>query len=104
MFYAAINRYATEYSVGFFNTWGVIAFESKSHRDDFVKSATDLATRAITKKEVPSFITRKPRPFSRECYVIVDESFDLYKIAGYVGTVVVGDMWSPYYVCRLNAK
>jgi len=104
MFYAATNSYATESSIGFSNTWGAIAFESKSTRDDFVKSSTDLATRAITKKEVPGFITRKPRPFTEESYVIVDERLGLDKIAGYVGAVVVGDMQSPCYVCHLNAK
>lgn len=45
MFYAAINSYATETSIGFANTWSVIGFEVKAMRDRYVKNATDLATR-----------------------------------------------------------
>ena len=52
MFYAVINSYATETSVGFTNTWSVIGFEVKAMRDKFVKDATDLATRVC---KVPEF-------------------------------------------------
>ena len=55
MFYAAINSRATETSVGFANTWGVLGFATRQMRDAYVKRATDMATRAITSKEVGTY-------------------------------------------------
>ena len=55
MFYAAINTRATETSIGFCNTWGVIGFATKAMRDAYVKRADDLATQAITAKEVGKY-------------------------------------------------
>lgn len=52
MYYAAINSRATETSIGFANTWGVLGFATRQMRDAYVKRATDMATRAITSKEV----------------------------------------------------
>ena len=58
MFYAAINSRATETSVGFANTWGVLGFATKVMRDAYVERATDLATKAITSKEVRGYDAR----------------------------------------------
>lgn len=55
MYYAAINTHATETSIGFANTWGVIGFSTKAMRDAYVQRATDQATQAITAKEVAKY-------------------------------------------------
>lgn len=59
MFYAAINTRATETSVGFANTWGVIGFATRTMRDAYVELATDLATRSITAKELGKYDAKK---------------------------------------------
>lgn len=59
MFYAAINSYATETSVGFANTWSVIGFESKTMRDKFVKDAADLATRVCKVSEFGKYNAKR---------------------------------------------
>lgn len=55
MYYAAVNSYATETSIGFANTWGVLGFATKSMRDAYVDCATDLATKAITSKDLGKY-------------------------------------------------
>lgn len=55
MFYAAINSYATETSVGFANTWGVIGFATKAQRDEYVAEAEDLATKGIKAGEIRNY-------------------------------------------------
>jgi hypothetical protein len=58
MYYAAINSYANATSVGFANTWGVLGFASRKMRDAYVKRATDMATCAITSKDVRKYGAR----------------------------------------------
>lgn len=58
MFYAAVNSHATDTSIGFANTWGVIGFATKTMRDAYVARATDLATKSITSKEVGKYDAR----------------------------------------------
>ena len=55
MVYAAVNSHATETSIGFANTWSVLGFATKGMRDAYVERATDMATRAITAKEVGKY-------------------------------------------------
>jgi hypothetical protein len=55
MFYAAVNSRATDTSIGFCNTWGVIGFATRAMRDAYVKRADDFATRAIASKEVGKY-------------------------------------------------
>ena len=55
MYYAAVNSYATETSIGFANTWSVLGFASRQARDDYVKQATDRATKAITSREIRAY-------------------------------------------------
>lgn len=55
MYYAAINSYSTDTSVGFANTWAVIGFATKAMRDAYVERATDLATRAIKAAEIREY-------------------------------------------------
>lgn len=58
MFYAEVNSHATDTSIGFANTWGVIGFATKTMRDAYVARATDLATKSITSKEVGKYDAR----------------------------------------------
>lgn len=55
MFYAAVNSYATETSIGFSNTWGVLGFATRQMRDAYVQQAKDLATKAITSSEIRTY-------------------------------------------------
>lgn len=69
-FYAATNDYASETSIGFANTWRILAFESRKSRDEFVKSATDLAAQAISRREFGKFEEPNFPPFSRNCWCL----------------------------------
>lgn len=105
-FYAAVNSYATETSIGFANTWSVLVFDSKSNRDTYVRSATDLATRAITRAEIPNYI-RAPKPFSGEFRGIDRFDAECYPAeytpppAGLIGEVGIFDEVTMY-ISRLN--
>lgn len=55
MYYAAVNSYANETSVGFANTWSVIGFATRATRDAYVEIATDMATRAISAAEMRKY-------------------------------------------------
>lgn len=52
MFYAAKNIYSTPNSVGFCNTWFVVGFQTKFHRDSYVRECPELATKAIKASEI----------------------------------------------------
>lgn len=106
-YYAATNSYADDFSVGFSNTWNVMAFDSKAARDAFVASRTDAATRAIPKREVTKYASNwnnlkneynRPKPFSCEYWGIVDDLLEYSPHGapdGYLGTVEVCDDYSP---------
>ena len=68
-YYAATNDYADESSVGFANTWTVLAFANKRDRDRWVAAQTDLASRAIRKNDVKKYLDAPP-PFSGLARVI----------------------------------
>ena len=103
-FFAATNAYATRTSIGFENTWDVLAFGSRADRDAYVASATDMATRAITRREVTRYAanwsltrdqTNKPKPFSGEYWGIDDmTSYDAPR--GLLGQVVVCEPTDTY--------
>jgi hypothetical protein len=86
MYYAAINQYSNETSIGFSNTWGVLAFESKEARDRYVNNVRDLATRSITRKQIKDYVS-EVKPFSGERYMIGMLPRD---IEGCIGEVYVG--------------
>ena len=46
-FYAAENRYGSETSYGFSNTWDVYVFKSKKGRDNWVDSRPTLTAKKI---------------------------------------------------------
>jgi hypothetical protein len=87
--YAATNLYASETSIGFANTWIVRVFDSRSSRDAYVDAARDMATRAITKKEIGRYYDA-PAPFTRQAYCIRPAWMDsLDDVPGLIGTVDV---------------
>lgn len=99
-YYAAINAYSTESSIGFSNTWDVLVFNSKSARDDYVNNSTALATRAIKKSEVTSYAANynctfnkviKPRPFTEEFWGIDNDQKQIPGYLGYVRVCYPGD-------------
>lgn len=106
MFYAAINSYATPTSTGFANTWGVLVFATKSARDTFVDSCDDMATRAIVRKEIKEYVTRTPKPFTGERYVVehTPSTIDGNAHDGLVGAVGVGHTNDCGYIRRLNNR
>lgn len=99
MFYAAVNNYASETSIGFANTWGVIAFESRAARDAYVAKATDLATRPILRSEIRRYIG-EPKKFSGTRYMI--GLLANAGIPGAVGEVYVGDVRDGLAIRPLN--
>jgi hypothetical protein len=62
-YFAATNAYANEVNAGFANTWIVFAFEDSASRDEYVASATDVATRKISKKDIKEYV-EAAKPFS----------------------------------------
>lgn len=104
MFYAAINTYASETDTGFSNTWGVLAFSTRAARDAYVESAIDLATRAITRREISNYTSRQPRPFTGERYIIerTPRTFDDSAPDGLIGAVAVGYPNDGGYIRSLN--
>ena len=73
-YYGATNSYASATSVGFANTWIVYAFRSRAERDEWVSNATDRATRAITRREIPKYLSggHNSFPAYRGCAYRVD--------------------------------
>jgi hypothetical protein len=102
-YYAAVNIYATENSIGFANTWEVLAFINRRTRDAFVSGRTDLATRAIRKNEITKYSRTwntqsndytRPKPFSGQYWGIVDDHPEWSATGrpnGYIGQVEVVD-------------
>lgn len=86
-FYAANNDYGTETSIGFSNTWAVLAFGTRQARDHYVAQSNSLAARAIKRKEVTRYINRTPAPFSGEHYALIMPIHE--DIPGFLGTIEV---------------
>ena len=98
-FFAAVNGYSSETDVGFANTWGVLAFDSRKARDCFVEDATDLATRSIARREIARYIDKQPRPFSGEKYAICIANIEC---PGLLGEVAVASEYAPNFISALN--
>lgn len=88
MKFAANNTYSTESSLGFSNTWYVLAFENAVYRDAYINNSSDLAARAITKKEISQYVDR-PKPFSGARRAVF-ATFPNKPIPGLIGEVCVG--------------
>ncbi len=104
MFYAADNQYSTPTSVGFSNTWSVLAFESKTARDAWVKMDDGLAARAIKRTEIAKYLDREPKPFTGECYALTRPYWteDDCTPSGLIGYISVAHRDDPDFVEPLN--
>lgn len=102
MFYAAHNHYSTPTSIGFSNTWLVLAFDTKANRNAWVDGNDGKAARAITRKDIPKFVSREPKLFTSERYALW--SLGYYdNIPGCLGSI---DVCAPYdagYIQPLNS-
>lgn len=107
MFYAAINSYSSETSIGFTNTWEVLAFESKVDRDNYVANSNDLATRSIYRHEIGRYIDR-PKPFTGEFWGVDTFNVECHPDyeeppKGLIGEVGIQDKWdTDHNSIRLN--
>ena len=100
-FYAAESDYGSDTSRGFTNDWTVYVFDSKSARDEFVRTRHNLTTRSIRRDEVTKIAANwsltqnrliEPRPFTGEYWGIDTTLADLYDdIHGLVGIMEVCD-------------
>ena len=63
MYYAAQNAYGSETSIGFSNTWYVLAFRSKKCRDAYVLKSDRLDVRPCKRDEITGYVGR-PKPFT----------------------------------------
>lgn len=70
MYYAADNHYSTETNLGHSNTWFVLAFDNRKNRDAWVRQAPGRAARQITRHDIPKYIDKVPKLFSKECYAL----------------------------------
>lgn len=100
MHFAAINTHASETSIGFANTWGVLAFETKKARDAYVDASTDMATRAITRSEIGKYCQGDVKPFSGDRYMIGLSPRE--EIEGLIGEVYIGSEHDAQAVRPLN--
>lgn len=57
-YYVAENYYSTETSVGFANTWYVVAYQNKKDRDNRVKTSPYLATKAIKAADINMYCSK----------------------------------------------
>lgn len=62
-YYAAANKYGSESSDGFANTWAVLVFDCKAKRDAYLADTSNRTARAIKKREIKDYIDA-PKPFS----------------------------------------
>lgn len=93
-YYAAFNQYGTESSVGFANTWRVVAFDSKNARDSWVeqRGRKDISARAIKRAEIGRYLDGPPKPFSGDAYcweMSHKQPLD-DDVPGYAGSIVIG--------------
>ncbi len=86
-YYSAHNLWANETSIGFANTWYILAWESRKARDAHVKErCRDPASRAIKRDDIGKYIHR-PKASSGMRWSVVDCPYALYP--GCLGRVLV---------------
>ena len=77
-YYVSYNHYGYTTSVGFTNTWDVLAFICKHDRDVFINtySAKNRSIQAICKKDIPKY-HQAAKPFSgQRRALMMSVSFD----------------------------
>ena len=88
MFYAADNRYGSSTSIGFANTWRVLAFADRKSRDHWVEdNRHDMSVRTIKRADIGKYL-EDVKPFSGEA-VCIDSNLDYMDAEGLVGLVCV---------------
>jgi hypothetical protein len=87
-FFAAYNQYGSETSIGFANTWEVIAFTSKKARDEFVENSNDISFRKIKKKEIGYYVGGI-KPYSGEGYRYGIRDGFMHVTPGYYSHVII---------------
>lgn len=102
LYYAADNGFSSETDVGFFNTWYILAFDSKITRDKYVRESRQLGAHAIKKNKIKEYLRDKPRPFTKERYAIVLSAMHChpkpYVPEGLIGEVKITYRWDPEYL------
>lgn len=87
-FYAAMNDYGSDTSIGFSNTWTVYVFTNRAARDKFLaENDSNMSARAITKREITNYVNGEPKPFSGQYYCI--DTWREDEERGIVGTVAI---------------
>ena len=96
-YYAAENHYGSENSIGGYNTWFVLAFDSRQHRDEWVDNQKTLSARAIRRDEAIRYqrqggSSKEPIPFTDQYWGFRPywEYSDKQPI-GYIGHLTVCD-------------
>jgi hypothetical protein len=88
-YYSAHNHYATDTSLGFANTWYVIAWSSTAARAACLNSCDDWASRKIRRDQIRKY-TKEVKPFSGEGYRLDDSvEYSENPSNGMLGCVVV---------------
>lgn len=87
MYYAADNLYGSDTSVGFVNTWRVLAFTDKESRDAFVEQG-DMSTRAIKRRDISRYIDNV-KPFSGQAVCLDTYANSTLDIDGLIGMICV---------------
>ena len=90
MHYTADNLYGSTTSVGFSNTWRVLAFADKASRDAHVSknSPSDRSLRAIKRADISRYLD-SPRPFSGEAVCLDAYAAELIDSEEILGVVCV---------------
>jgi hypothetical protein len=102
MFYAADNVYSTPTSVGFANTWQVLAFQDRATRDAWVRNDEGLAARAIKRNEIRKYLHEVPKPLTGQMYALVAPTIDEGNPDGLIGYIQVADRGEFGFIEPLN--
>ena len=98
LYYAASRRYSS-IGIDLYDLWHVEVFDSKEARDKYVQGFYPK-THAIRKAEIGKYTFPKPRPFTKERFIICKSSDDdAYR--GLIGHVKAGDRRSLGYLRNL---
>jgi len=93
-YYAAENHYGSDISHGFYNTWYIMAFDSKAHRDEWVESRNTLTAQPIKREHCTDWLLTHdcegPHPFTRERWILDPWGYGTPEPPeGFVGTLTV---------------
>ncbi len=95
--YAAENLYGTSTSHGFANTWYVVVFDSAAKRDAYVEGRDTITAKAISRRQVTSYVDATPKCFSTQHYAIINEQSYSEEAIGVVGVAYSGEGYERVY-------